>query len=64
MFKRFFATRIIYPSTFHQAIVTSFGKFKGKLATLTSVSPIDGRYNGYTRILQDYFSEAALIKFF
>ena len=32
-----------------------------KLTPLTAVSPIDGRYHAKTRILSNYFSEAALI---
>lgn len=30
---------------------------------LNNISPIDGRYRKYTEILQEYFSEAALIQF-
>ena len=33
------------------------------LTSLTAITPIDGRYTTKTSILQDYFSEAALIKF-
>ena len=33
------------------------------LNTLTAISPVDGRYNKTTRILQKYFSESALIKY-
>lgn len=34
-----------------------------KLTTLTSVSPIDGRYRNKTEALAEYFSEFALIKY-
>ena len=30
---------------------------------LTSVSPIDGRYEGKTKCLQGYFSEMALMRY-
>jgi len=30
---------------------------------LTAISPIDGRYAGRTKELQEYFSEFALIKY-
>jgi adenylosuccinate lyase len=33
------------------------------LNTLTAISPIDGRYNGKTKELQNYFSEFGLIKY-
>ena len=33
------------------------------LNSLTAISPIDGRYNSKTKILQKYFSESALIKY-
>ena len=33
------------------------------LNTLTAISPVDGRYNKTTRVLQKYFSESALIKY-
>ena len=33
------------------------------LHTLLHISPIDGRYNRYTKVLQDFFSEHALINF-
>ena len=33
------------------------------LTPLTAITPIDGRYITKTYELQDYFSEAALIKF-
>ena len=33
------------------------------LNTLTAISPIDGRYNGKTKELQNYFSELGLIKY-
>ena len=32
-------------------------------ASLTAVSPIDGRYNSKTEVLSEYFSEYALIKY-
>ncbi len=31
--------------------------------SLTSVSPVDGRYEGKTKCLQGYFSEMALMKY-
>lgn len=34
-----------------------------ELNTLITISPIDGRYRGITKTLEDYFSEAALIKY-
>lgn len=34
-----------------------------ELNVLTAVSPIDGRYQRHTKVLSDYFSEAALIKY-
>jgi adenylosuccinate lyase len=34
-----------------------------ELNALTSVSPIDGRYHKQTQVLQDYFSEFALMKY-
>ncbi len=33
------------------------------LSSLTAISPIDGRYNAKTKILQKYFSESSLIKY-
>ena len=33
------------------------------LSPLNAIGPIDGRYNSKTKDLQNYFSEAALIKF-
>ena len=33
------------------------------LTSLTAISPIDGRYNSKTNVLQKYFSESALIKY-
>ena len=33
------------------------------IGSLTSVSPIDGRYSGKTESLRGYFSEYALIKY-
>ncbi len=30
---------------------------------LLNISPIDGRYNEYTNILSDYFSEYGLFKY-
>jgi len=34
-----------------------------ELNVLTAVTPIDGRYNRHTKVLSDYFSEAALIRY-
>ena len=34
-----------------------------ELSALTAISPIDGRYRGKTHELEDFFSEAALIKY-
>jgi adenylosuccinate lyase len=34
-----------------------------ELNALSAVSPVDGRYNKQTKVLQDYFSEYALIKY-
>ena len=34
-----------------------------ELNTLVTISPIDGRYRAITKALEDYFSEAALIKY-
>lgn len=34
-----------------------------ELSSLTAVSPVDGRYRRHTEILDDYFSEFALIKY-
>ena len=34
-----------------------------ELSALTAISPIDGRYRGKTQELEDFFSEAALIRY-
>lgn len=34
-----------------------------QLNTLQAISPIDGRYRGQTKVLSDYFSEGALIRY-
>ena len=36
---------------------------KMAITPLTAITPIDGRYIEKTSVLQDYFSESALIKF-